>query len=98
MIVRDLYDPPSRSPGGAGPAGTERRPCRLASRAVPGATPSGVTVYERPRHPIYRDPRKEADFRRWQAAWRRRIAFSRRLEPLEDGASDPLAPAGRWAC
>jgi len=43
---------------------------------------------------ILRDPA----FRAWQQAWRRRIAFSRRLAPLDDGTVDPVAPAGRWAC
>jgi len=43
---------------------------------------------------ILADPK----FRAWQAAWRRRIAASRRADPLKDGwTTDPLAPSGRWA-
>lgn len=38
----------------------------------------------------------DPNFREWQAAWRRRIAFSRRMAPLDDGVTDPVAPAGRW--
>lgn len=47
--------------------------------------------------PVFRDPDRELRFRIWQAAWRRRIAYSRRLAPLDNGMVDPLAPSGRWA-
>lgn len=62
--------------------GTAARPT-----AVPGDT-ARRTLDE-----VVRDPL----FRAWQAAWRRRIASSRRLEPLEDVATDPFAPSGRWS-
>lgn len=52
----------------------------------------------RGRRPVYpNDLRRELAFRTEQAGWRHRIEASRRLEPLENGTVDPLAPTGRWA-
>lgn len=43
------------------------------------------------------DLRRELRFREHQASMRRRISASRRMEPLADGTTDPLAPGGRWS-
>ena len=49
------------------------------------------------RKPVHRTTLQELGFRRWQAGWRRRIAFSRRCAPYDVAStSDPLAPSGRW--
>lgn len=57
-----------------------------------------LAVLLRGRRPVYpNDPHRELSFRDDQAGWRRRSAASRRLEPLDDGTVDPLAPTGRWA-
>lgn len=83
------------------PAVCDDRDQHRSPGRVAAAPFSGVVVIAMPwaeARPVYRDPDRERAFRAWQRAWRRRIAFSRRLERLEDGTVDPLAPSGRWAC
>lgn len=90
-----------RHPSAALSAVSTSLAARLRGRAMDQVLPAEhlpaehhVLHHERTLDEVLRDPA----FRAWQAAWRRRIAFSRRLEPAEDGVVDPVAPAGRWAC
>lgn len=69
--------------------------------AAPSLTPEQrgrLAALLRGRRPVYpNDLRRELAFRTDQAGWQARIDASRRLEPLDDGTVDPLAPDGRWS-